>query len=83
MQLYVFHHDFFFFFFTNVNFAINTSSVSVIFDGPFWPQMIFKLLMNAHVYVEEPGLPNICGNLEKKTQLLNKIKFFSTCVFND
>lgn len=56
MQLYVSHHDFF----TNVNFAIYVSRVLIF--GPFWPQMIFKRLTNA----EELGLPDICGNLDKK-----------------
>lgn len=79
MQLCVFHHDFL----PMWTLQYILSSVSIIFDGPFWPQLIFKLLMNAQVYVEELGLPNVHGNLEKKKQLLNKNEFFSTCVFND
>lgn len=61
MQLYVSHHDFF----PNVNFAIHVSRVLISF-GPFWPEMIFKPLTNVHRYVEERGLPDICGNLDKK-----------------
>lgn len=33
--------------FTNMDFAINVSRVSIILDCSFWSQTTFKLLMNA------------------------------------
>lgn len=37
--------------FTNMDFAVNISRVSIILDCSSWSQMTFKLLMNAPVNI--------------------------------
>lgn len=37
--------------FTNMDFAINISRVSIILDYSFWSQMTFKLLVNAPINI--------------------------------